>query len=339
MPSYMRAAYIEQTGSPQVITYGELPKPVPQPGEVLIRVGAVSVNPIDLYIRGGSITMPLKYPYIVGCDVAGTVEMCGLGVRRFKVGDRVWGSNQGLFGRQGTTAEYVAVDEKWLYKTPVHESDVEAAAGALVGITAYLGLFRHAHIQQGEVLFVNGGAGGVGSAVIQQAKAAGARVIATAGTPEKQEYCRQLGADLALDYKSPDLDEQIRSFAAANGGVQVWFETQREPTLDRTISLMAPRGRIVVLAGRDTRPQFTLGPFYTKDLSLLGFAMFNASPDEQRECGEAINNLYLRGGWHPAVGPTFTISQTAAAHQMQVENTLEKQGTLAGKIVIVPDPQ
>lgn len=333
----MRAAYILQTGAPEVITYGELPKPVPQKGEVLIRVGAASVNPIDCYLRGGSVAMPLKFPYIVGCDVAGTIETVGLGVRRFKEGDRVWGSNQGLFGRQGTTAEYVTVDEKWLYPTPPQELDTEAAAGALVGITAYLGLFHRAHIQQGEVLFVNGGAGGVGSAVIQQGKAAGARVITTAGSPEKLEYCRQLGADLALDYKSADLDDQIRDFASPSGGIHVWFETQREPTLDRTIAMMAPRGRILVLAGRDSQPQFKLGPFYTKDLSLLGYAMFNASPDEQRECAVAINNLYQRGGWHPAVGPTYTISTTAAAHQLQEDNTLRKQGTLAGKIVIVPD--
>jgi NADPH2:quinone reductase len=162
-------------------------------------------------------------------------------------------------------------------------------------------------------------------------------VITTAGTAEKQEYCRQLGADLALDYRAADLDEQIRALASPLGGINVWFETQREPTLDRTIGLMAPRGRIVVLAGRDSRPQFQLGPFYTKDLSLLGYAMFNASPDEQRECAVAINNLYQRGGWHPAVGPTYTISTTSAAHQLQEDNTLRKQGTLAGKIVIVPD--
>lgn len=333
----MKAAYIQETGLPQVIHYGDLPKPSPQSGEVLIRVGAVSVNPIDLYIRGGMIAMPLRFPYIIGCDVAGTVEVVGRGVRRFKAGDRVWGSNQGLFGRQGTTAEYVVVDEKWLYPTPPTESDAEAAAGALVGITAYLGLFRFAHVQQGDVLFVNGGAGGVGSAVIQQAKAAGARVIATVGSPEKGVYCRQLGADLVLNHRAADLDDQIRDYSAQYGGINVWFETQREPTLDRTISMMAPRGRIIVMAGRQAQPQFTLGPFYTKDLAILGFAMFNASPDEQRECASALNDLYSRGGWHPAVGVTFPMSQSALAQQLQQENTLEKSGTLAGKIVIVPD--
>lgn len=334
----MKAAYILETGAPALIQYGELPKPSPGLGEVLVRVGAVAVNPIDTYIRGGMISMPLRFPYIIGCDLAGTVETVGRSVRRFKEGDRVWGSNQGLFGRQGTFAEYAVVDEKWLYATPPTETDVEAAAGALVGITAYLGLFRFARIQPGELVFVNGGSGGIGSSVIQQAKAAGARIITTCGNEAKRAYCTSLGADLVLDYRSPTLDEEIRSFAASFGGIHVWFETQREPTLERTIGMMALRGRIVIMAGRQARPDFALGPFYTKDLSILGFAMFNASPDEQRECATALNDLYVRSGWHPAVGITLPLSQAAAAHQLQQDNTLEKRGTLAGKIVLVPEP-
>ena len=333
----MKAAYITETGAPNVVQYGELPKPQPGMGEVLVKVGAVAVNPIDTYIRGGMIAMPLRFPYVIGCDLAGTIETVGRGVRRFKPGDRVWGSNQGLFGRQGTFAEYAVVDEKWLYPTPPTETDVEAAAGALVGITAYLGLFRFARLLAGELLFVNGGSGGVGSSVIQQAKAAGARVITTVGSEPKRVYCHSLGADLVLDYRSPTLDDEIRQFAAPYGGISVWFETQREPTLERTIGLMAPRGRIIVMAGRQARPDFPLGAFYTKDLALMGFAMFNATPDEQRECGQAMNDLYSRGGWHPAVGITLPLSQAAVAHQLQQDNTLDKKGTLAGKIVLVPE--
>jgi len=333
----MKAAYITETGAPNVVQYGELPKPQPGMGEVLVKVGAVAVNPIDTYIRGGMIAMPLRFPYVIGCDLAGTIETVGRGVRRFKPGDRVWGSNQGLFGRQGTFAEYAVVDEKWLYPTPPTETDIEAAAGALVGITAYLGLFRFARLLAGELLFVNGGSGGVGSAVIQQAKAAGARVITTVGSEPKRVYCHSLGADLVLDYRSPSLDDEIRQFAAPYGGISVWFETQREPTLERTIGLMAPRGRIIVMAGRQARPDFPLGAFYTKDLALMGFAMFNATPDEQRECGQAMNDLYSRGGWHPAIGITLPLSQAAVAHQLQQDNTLDKKGTLAGKIVLVPE--
>jgi NADPH2:quinone reductase len=332
----MLAAYITETGTPSVIQYGELPKPTPGLGEVLIKVGAVAVNPIDTYIRGGMIAMPLRFPFVPGCDLAGTIEMVGLKVRRFKVGDRVWGSNQGLFGRQGTFAEYATVDEKWLYPTPPAETDAEAAAGALVGITAYLGLFRFARVQTGELVFVNGGSGGVGSSVIQQAKAAGAHVITTVGNAQKAAYCQSLGADVVLDYHSETLDDEIRHYATGKGGINVWFETLREPTLDRTIGLMAPRGRIIIMAGRQARPELPLGPFYTHDLSLLGFAMFNASPFEQQECATAINDLYARNGWHPAVGVTLPLSQAAAAHQLQEDNTLHKQGTLSGKIVLIP---
>src|SRR5262245_54006653 len=113
----MKAAFIEATGDPEIIRYAELPKPVPGKGEVLVRVGAVSVNPIDTYIRAGTAKMPLPKPFIVGCDLAGTVESVGPDAKRFKPGDRVWGSNQGLLGRQGTFAEYASVQEEWLYPT------------------------------------------------------------------------------------------------------------------------------------------------------------------------------------------------------------------------------
>src|SRR5579872_3948636 len=227
----MFAAYITETGDPSVIQFGELPNPTLGVGDVLVKIGAVAVNPIDTYIRAGMIAMPLNFPYILGCDLAGTIESVGLKVRRFKVGDRVWGSNQGLFGRQGTFSEYAAIDEKWLYPTPPAETDAEAAAGALVGITAYLGLFRFARLQTAELVFVNGGSGGIGSSVIQQAKAAGARVITTVGNAQKGAYCQSLGADVVLDYNSPTLDDEIRHYSSQPGclGINIWFETQREP--------------------------------------------------------------------------------------------------------------
>src|SRR5271166_2218830 len=122
----MKAAYIEATGGPDAIRYGDLPAPTPKQGEALVRVGAVAVNPIDLYVRAGTVPMPLSFPFIVGCDLAGTVEAVGPGATRFKPGDRVWGSNQGLLGRQGTFAEFAAVGEDWLYPTPAGVSDVQA---------------------------------------------------------------------------------------------------------------------------------------------------------------------------------------------------------------------
>jgi len=332
----MKAALIHRTGSPDVIEFGDLPTPEPGPTEVLVRVGAVAVNPIDTYIRGGLIAASLKFPYVIGCDLAGTVEKIGSRVSRLQVGNRVWGSNQGLAGRQGSFAEYAAVDEKWLYDTPSDESDAEAAAGALVGITAHLGLFLHAGLKGGETVFVNGGSGGVGSCVVQLAKSVGARVITTAGSADKRAQCQRFGADLALDYRAANIDNEIRSFALSTGGVNVWFETQRDPDPARMIPLMAPRGRMIVMAGRDAKPAFPIGPFYVKDLRLLGFAMFNGSPEEQRDCAHSLNVLYENGEWKPQIGAKFPLMDAAAAHRLQEENTLHKKGTLSGKIVLEP---
>lgn len=334
----MKAALIRSTGAPEVIEYADLPKPAPGPTEVLVKVGAVAVNPLDTYIRSGMVAAKLNFPYVIGCDLAGTVEACGPEAKRFKPGDRVWGSNQGLAGRQGSFSEYAAVDEKWLYPTPAAESDVEAAAGALVGITVELALHLHTSVRKGEVLYVSGGSGGVGSTVIQVAKAAGARVITTAGAPEKQELCRKLGAERVIDYRSANVDEAIKAFCQETGarGVDVWFETQRDPNPERMIPLMALRGRMIVMAGRDAKPALPVGPFYVKDLRLIGFAMFNATPEEQRDAALALNRLYEAGQWKPQIGATFPLSEAAAAHRLQEESTLQKKGGLTGKIVLKP---
>lgn len=330
----MRAAYITKTGAPEVIQIGDLPVPEPGPTEVLVKVKAVAVNPIDTYIRGGVVKAELPKPYIIGCDLAGVVEKCGPQTTLLNVGDRVWCSNQGLFGRQGTFAEFAAVDEKWLYPIPAGQDDKAAVAGALVGITAHLGLFLHAALKGGEVVFVNGGTGGVGSSVVQLAKSVGAHVIATVGSDEKIAQCQRLGAELVLNYNSKSLDDDIRKFAERFGGVNIWFETQRQPTFDRTVSLMSKRGRIVLMAGREARPEFPVGPFYVNDLKLLGFAMFNATPEEQRIAATNINILTDNGGWKPHIGKVFPLDDAAKAHKLQEDNTLHKSGTLDGKIVL-----
>jgi NADPH2:quinone reductase len=170
--------------------------------------------------------------------------------------------------------------------------------------------------------------------VVQLAKSVGARVIATVGSAQKKSLCESWGADLVLDYHAENLDQQIRNFAERFGGINVWFETQREPTLDRSVGLMAKRGRIVLMAGRDARPEFPVGPFYVNDLRLLGFAMFNASPEEQRAAATTINILTENGGWKPNIGKVFPLKDAALSHQLQEDNTLNKTGTLDGYIVL-----
>ena len=240
----MKAAVITTTGTPDVIQWTELPTPVLEKGQVLLRTKAVAVNPIDTYIRAGIVKAALPNPYIIGCDIAGVVESVGSNAAHFKPGDRVWGSNQGLSGRQGTFAEFCAIDEQWLYPIPDGVSSESAAAGALVGITAHLGLFLHGGLKAGEVVFVNGGTGGVGSAVVQLARAAGATVITTAGSAEKAAECQRLGAAHVIAYRTEDIDRRFAEITAATGPIQLWFETLRTPTLDRCISLMRFRATL-----------------------------------------------------------------------------------------------
>lgn len=328
----MRAAYIEATGGPEAIHVGELPRPTPGPGQVLVKVGATALNPIDLYLRSGLISMPMAFPYVIGCDLAGTVETTGPGAKRFKAGDRVWGSNQGLLGRPGVTSEYAAVDEEWLYATPAKLSDAEAASLALVGITAHLGLFRCGRLAAGETVYVPGGSGGVGSMVVQMAKATGARAFTSAGSPQRVEFCKSLGADAALNYKTDDIPARLRELAP--DGIDVWYETQRDPNLEVSVPLLRKRGRMILMAGRAAKPVLPLGAFYPRDCSLLGFAMFNATADEQRVGAEAIIRWVEAGLLKPVVGRVFPLAEAAQAEKFLEENTLAGAGTLTGKVVI-----
>jgi NADPH2:quinone reductase len=329
----MKAAYLDKQGAPDVIHYGDRPTPQPGAGEVLVRVKAAALNPIDTYLRAGSIPMPIPLPYITGTDLAGAIEAVGPGAKRFKRGDRVWGSNQGLLGRQGTCAEFAAVAEDWLYPTPPSVPDADAAAVALVGITAHIGLFRCADLQAGETVFVNGGTGGVGAMVVQMAKAVGAKVITTVGSEDKVAVCQGWGADVVLNYKTDNVDGKMKEFTR-DAGVNVWYETQREPDFLRAVPLLAKRGRMVIMAGRQAQPVFPSGAFYTKDCSLFGFAMFNATPAEQRRCADDMNQWLASGKLRALVGKTFPLTETAAAHRLLEENTLRRAGTLMGKVVV-----
>ena len=330
----MKASFITACGPAENIQFGDVPDPAVGPGQVLIRTQAVAVNPIDTYIRAGANYWDLPSPYIVGSDVAGVVEEVGSQVTRFQVGDRVWGSNQGLLGRQGTFAEQCAVDEQWLYPTPPSIDDKTAAACALVGITAHLGLFHEAKLKAGETILVQGGSGGVGSMVVQMAKAAGARVLATAGSEAKADRCRALGADEVIRYQTEDVAKAVTHYVPE--GVNVVWETQREPNFDLLIECLAERGRIVLMAGRDARPAFPVGPFYVKCCSLHGFVMFKASPEAQRQAAEAMNGWFADGKLRAQIGAELALSDTAEAHRLQESGTLQKSGQLAGKIVLTP---
>jgi NADPH:quinone reductase len=304
------------------------------PGQVLVGVQAVSVNPIDTYIRSGANYWTLPSPFVVGCDVAGVVLEVGTGVAGLEPGQRVWGSNQGVLGRQGTFAERVAVDAQWLYPVPEGVDFEAVAAVALVGITAHLGLFSAARIKPGQTLFVRGGTGGVGSMVLQMAKAVGARVITTAGSSDKAQRCRELGADEVIEYRRHDWSSNLAELAP--GGVDVFWETLRTPDFDAAVAAMAERGRYILMAGRDARPPFPVGPFYVKGCSLHGVVMFKASAAEQQQAASDINHWLTSGALRPQIDRRMRLDQAAEAHRLQESSTVGLSGELSGKLVLIP---
>ena len=205
---------------------------------------------------------------------------------------------------------------------------------ALVGITAHLGLVREAGLSAGQSIFVNGGSGGVGSMVVQMAKILGARVLATAGSSEKVAAVKKLGADAAVNYKTDDVAAAVKAFAES--GVNVYWETVREPDFERIVPLLAERGRMILMAGRDAKPPFPVGPFYVKGCSLHGFVMFKATADEQRACADDINRWLAEGKLKANISKVLPLAEAAAAHKLQEANTLQQAGTLSGKIVLKP---
>jgi NADPH2:quinone reductase len=328
----MRAAYIRQTGPPDCIQVGELPTPVCKANHVLVRIRASSVNPIDTYIRNGANFWPLPEPYVIGCDFAGEIVEVGENVDRWQIGDRVWGSNQGLMGRQGSFAEFALIEPQWLNASPDSISDRDLAACALVGITAHLGLFHRAMLKPSERVFVRGGTGGVGAMVIQMAKAAGAFVVTSAGSPHKAERCREIGADAVIEYRTSDFKTRLLELFPT--GVDLFWETLREPDFDIGVACMATGGRMVLMAGRDARPPFPVGPFYVKGCSLLGFAMFAVPAEVQMQSALDMNRWFESGKLRAQIDRVLPLEQAAEAHRIQESSTVGKNGQLSGKIVV-----
>jgi len=331
----MKAACVTTHGSPESLLVGDIPSLAScAPDEVKVAITVSAVNPIDTYIRSGAVGGEISGSWVPGCDFAGRIIDIGERVTAFAVDDRVWGSNQSLAGRQGTLAEQIVVHQQWVYPTPDNVTDEAAAAGALTGITAHLGLHLHAQLQSQETVFVNGGTGGVGSSVIQLAKAAGANVITTVGDEKKAATAAELGAEHVINYRDRSMRADLEQAAQTCGGIDVWFETLRTPDPEQVIPLMAKRGRIVVMAGRDARPVLPVGPLYVADLRIIGFAMFNASAHEQQQAAKAINSAAAAKSFRPIIGRRFSLGNAAAAHQLQEDNTIHCTGTLTGKIIV-----
>jgi NADPH2:quinone reductase len=324
----MKAAYIEQVGPPDHIRYGELPTPAIGASDVLVRVLAVAVDPVDTYIRSGKLPMRLPTPFIVGRDMVGQVERVGAAVSRHAPGDRVWCNNQGFDARQGTFSELLAIDEKLLYQLPSGADEREVVAFVHSGLTARIGLER-AQLATGESIFIGGGAGNVGSAVLQFARARGAKTFATAGSPAGVDWCRRLGADGTANYK---IDDVAREAAlVAPNGFDVYWDTSGHHDFEQAVGLLAAGGRIVVMAGMTARPPFPVEPFYVKNCSLFGFAITYASAEQYDRAAEEINRHVAAGNLRVRIDRVLPLAAAAEAHRL-----VESGTRLEGKVVLIP---
>ncbi|AXI78508.1 NADPH:quinone reductase [Peterkaempfera bronchialis] len=322
----MRAAFIEQLGPPQNIRYGQVPSPAPGPTDVLVDVTAVSVNPVDTFVRSGVFRTPVPFPFVIGRDLVGRVAAAGPGAPGFSVGDRVWCNSLGHGGRQGAAAERAVVPADRLYHLPPGVDEAEAVAVVHPAATAYLALVTHGRVRAGDNVLVGGAAGNVGSALVVLAAQAGARVIATASAQDA-EYCRSLGAAEVVDYRDPEPDRRIRDLCP--DGVDVHLDTSGRNDLGTAVALLAPRGRIVLLAGARSRPVLPAGQLYMKDGSITGFAISHATAAELAEAATTVNRLLAAKLLRPRSLRQLPLGAAAETH-----HRLE-QGELNGKRIVL----
>lgn len=326
IPARMAAAYIDALGPADSIQYGELPVPAVGPTDVLVAVEAVVVDPVDTFVRAGRFPTPTPFPFVVGRDLVGTVASYGPGVRGFAEGDRVWADSAGHGGRQGSFAEYAAVPADRLYHLPAGVDPVTAVAVAHPAATAFLGLFRHGGLHTGQAVYVGGGAGNVGTAAVQLAAAAGARVVVSA-REDDFAHCRRAGAQTVVDYRDPELGDRIRSVAP--DGLDVYWDTSGHHDLDLAAGLVARGGRIVLSAGMQARPEVPVGTVYTRDIALVGFVISNATVEELADAADLINERLADGTLTTRIADELPLSAAGEAHR-RVE-----QGETSGMRVVL----
>lgn len=329
LPARMRAAYVTELGPVEAVTVGELPVPAPGPTDVLVRVELAAVDPVDLLVRSGAYPTPTPFPFVLGRDLVGTVALAGPGAAGFAPGDRVWCNSLGHGGRQGACAEYAVVAAERLYHLPAAADPVASVALLHPAATAWLALFRHGGLRPTETVAVGGGAGNVGVALTRLASLAGARVLVTA-RPADAAWCRSAGAAEVVDYRDPDPAGRLR--ALAPGGVDLYADTSGHLDLPATVDLLADRGRIVLLAGRGQQPTLPVGPLYTHDRRILGFAISNAPAGELAGAAAALNRLLAAGALPVRVHGVWPLERAGEAHRAV-------EGGVRGRIVLrVADP-
>lgn len=309
----MSAAYITELGPAEAIRYGELPVPAIGPTDVLVRVEVTAVNRVDTFVRSGTWVTTTPFPFVIGRDLVGRVAAAGSGAPGFAAGDRVWCNSLGHGGRQGSSAEYAVVPAERLYHLPDRADPVNAVAAAHPATTAYLAVFGRGGLRPGETVVVQGGAGNVGTAAIQLASAAGARVLATAAAADGS-WCRAAGAAEVFDYHDPALDERLRAVAPA--GVDVYIDTSGRVDLDLAVGLLAFRGRVVCIAGLQQRPALPVGPLYTRDGGIVGFAVSRAGVDELAAAARGVGRALATTGLMTRIFDVLPLRRAAHAHRL-----------------------
>ncbi|HEX5847907.1 MAG TPA: zinc-binding dehydrogenase [Rubrobacter sp.] len=283
----------------------DVERPEPGAGEVLVRVVAAGTNPVDAKFRAEGDSIGLEAPIVLGADVSGVVEEVGPGVAEFSPGDEVYYTPE-VFGPRsnGAYAEYHVAGADIVAGKPASLSHEEAAAVPLAGGTAFEALVRRLALRVGETILIHGGAGGVGSFAVQIAKAAGARVLATAG-PDNQELLEKLGADVAIDYRGQDATE-VALEQTSGVGVDAVFDAVGGETVVDSIPATKPFGRLATILGA----QGDLTPLYQKNQTLYGVFL-----TRERARLEELGTLIERGQVRPLVDEVLPLRAVGKAHE------------------------
>jgi NADPH2:quinone reductase len=320
----MKAIRVHQFGGPEVMKLEELPDLHPGPGEVVVRVKAVGVNPVDTYIRSGAYASKPALPYTPGMDAAGIVEAVGQGVARFVSGARVYVAGT----LSGAYAEQARCKESQVHPLPEKISFAQGAAVNIPYATAYRALFHRARALPGETVLVHGASGGVGIASVQLARAAGMKVIGTAGTDRGRNLVMEQGAHHVLDHRAADYLSQLEQLT--NGrGVDVILEMLANVNLGKDLTVLARNGRIVVIGSRgsvEINPRDTM----SRDASILGMTLMNATELELAGIHAALVAGLENGTLRPVINQELPLAEAPRAHQLVME-----PGSY-GKIVLIP---
>jgi putative PIG3 family NAD(P)H quinone oxidoreductase len=325
----MRAVTVREFGGPDVLQISELPDPDPGPGEVLVQVAATAVNKGDTHQRVGNYPPPPGITDVMGLECSGTVIALGEGVTRWKVGDAVCALMAG-----GGYASKAAIPQDQVMPVPRGVDIVDAAAVPEVAATVWSNVFMEACLAPGESLLVHGGAGGVGSFAISVAAALGHRVIATAGSPEKAAVCRELGADVAIDYHAEDFVAAVKT-ATDGRGVNVILDVMGGSYLDRNLKCLATGGRLAIIGMQGgTKGELNIGRLLVKRARVIATSLRPRPIAEKgaicRQLVERVWPLYESGAIKPVIDSVLPLAEVAQAHAR-----IESSGNI-GKIVLVP---